>query len=113
VVGSAASVDSAKTSDPPITPKRALSCGPRLSTTPFGWTTIHSGLDDLDEILGGLLTGDNVVWLSDDLELCILVERLMPAAAPSHEGAVYVTALATEGDIRQTFGDKLFWILRD
>jgi transcriptional regulator with XRE-family HTH domain len=68
---------------------------------------IRSGLDDLDEILGGLLAGDNVVWVSDDPGLCTLIERLMLSAAPSDERAVYLTALAPEGEIRRTFGDKL------
>ena len=67
---------------------------------------IRSGLNDLDEILGGLLTGDNVVWVSDDPGLCTLIERLMLSAA-SDERAVYVTAVAAEGEIRRTFGDKL------
>jgi transcriptional regulator with XRE-family HTH domain len=68
---------------------------------------IRSGLDDLDKILGGLLAGDNVVWVSDDHSLCTLIERLMLSAAPSDERAVYVTALATEGEIRRTFGKEL------
>jgi transcriptional regulator with XRE-family HTH domain len=72
-----------------------------------GSQLIRSGLDDLDEILGGLLTGDNVVWVTDDPSLCTLIERLMLSAAPLDERAIYVTALATEAEIRRTFGQKL------
>jgi transcriptional regulator with XRE-family HTH domain len=65
---------------------------------------IRSGLDDLDEILGGLLllAGDNVVWVSDDPGLCTQVEQLMLSA--SGDTAVYVTARATEATIRRAFG---------
>lgn len=72
-----------------------------------GSQLIRSGLDDLDEILGGLLAGDNVVWVSDDPSLCTLIERLMLSAAPLDERAIYVTALATGAEIRRTFGQKL------
>jgi transcriptional regulator with XRE-family HTH domain len=65
---------------------------------------IRSGLDDLDEILGGLLAGDNVVWLSNDAALCTQVEQLMLSAAPVSDKAVYVSALATEAATRRTFG---------
>jgi transcriptional regulator with XRE-family HTH domain len=68
---------------------------------------VRSGVEDLDEILGGLLTGDNVVWVSDDPALCTLIERLMLSAKTSDQAAVYVTALATKARILRTFGKEL------
>lgn len=68
---------------------------------------IRSGLDDLDDILGGLLTGDNVVWVSADPELCTQIERSMLSATPIDEQTLYVTALATPVTIRRTFGSDL------
>lgn len=37
---------------------------------------IRSGLDDLDELLGGLLAGSKVVRVSEDLEFWAQVEQL-------------------------------------
>jgi transcriptional regulator with XRE-family HTH domain len=71
---------------------------------------IRTGLDDLDEVLGGLLTGDNVVWVSNDPELCAQIERLMLSSAPADEPSVYVTALAFATDLRRTFHDDLIVI---
>lgn len=68
---------------------------------------VRSGVEDLDEILGGLLTGDNVVWVNEDPGLCTLIERLMLSAKPSDEAAAYVTALATKAGILRTFGKEL------
>lgn len=68
---------------------------------------IRSGLDDLDEILGGLLAGDNVVWVSNDPALCAHIEQLMLSAAPASEKAIYVSALATEAATRRTFGEDV------
>jgi transcriptional regulator with XRE-family HTH domain len=71
---------------------------------------IRSGLDDLDEILGGLLAGDNVVWVSNDPALCAHIEQLMLSAAPASEKAIYVSALATEAATRRTFGEDVIAI---
>jgi transcriptional regulator with XRE-family HTH domain len=68
---------------------------------------IRSGLDDLDDILGGLLAGDNVVWVSGNRGLCTQVERSMLSASTTEDGAVYVTALATPSTIRRIFGSEL------
>jgi transcriptional regulator with XRE-family HTH domain len=65
---------------------------------------IRSGIDDLDEVLGGLLAGDNVVWVSSDAVLCTQIEQLMLSAVPPSEKPVYVTAQATEAATRKTFG---------
>jgi transcriptional regulator with XRE-family HTH domain len=68
---------------------------------------IRSGLDDLDEILGGLLAGDNVVWVSNDPALCAHIEQLMLSAAPASEKAIYVSALATQAATRRSFGEDV------
>lgn len=73
-------------------------------THPRNSERIRSGLEDLDEVLGGLLTGDNVVWISSDAGLCTHVEQLMLSAAPKGERAVYVSASTTEAAVRGTFG---------
>jgi transcriptional regulator with XRE-family HTH domain len=75
-----------------------------LMAPPTDTELISSGLDDLDEILGGLLAGDNVVWISNDPALCTRVEQLMLSASPASENAVYVSALSTQGAVRKTFG---------
>jgi transcriptional regulator with XRE-family HTH domain len=72
-----------------------------------GSELIRSGVDDLDEILGGLLAGDNVVWVSNDPALCAQIERLMLSAAPASEKAIYVSALSTEAATRRTFGENV------
>lgn len=71
---------------------------------------IPSGVHDLDEILGGLLAGDNVVWVCDDPDLTAEVERSMLAARPAGQPAVYVSASASESEIKERFGDGLIAI---
>jgi transcriptional regulator with XRE-family HTH domain len=68
---------------------------------------IPSGLGDLDEILGGLLAGDNVAWVCGDPSLCAQVERSMLAARPAGQPALYVSASSSETDIRAGFGEGL------
>jgi transcriptional regulator with XRE-family HTH domain len=75
--------------------------------TPEDSELIPSGLDDLDGILGGLLAGDNVVWVSDDPGLCDQIERSMLSATTTDDRAVYVTALATPATTRRNFGAEL------
>ena len=65
---------------------------------------IRSGLDDLDAILGGLLAGDNVVWVRNDAALCTQIEQLMLSAAPASDKAVLCERAATEAATRRTFG---------
>ena len=64
----------------------------------------RSGIDDLDEILGGLLTGDNVVWVTDEHRLFVQVEQLMLAAAPGGAPPVHVTARESEAQLKTRFG---------
>lgn len=71
------------------------------SSPSFG---IRSGIDDLDDILGGLLAGDNVVWVTDERDLFIQVERLMLAATPSGETSVHVSCLESKAQVRARLG---------
>lgn len=68
---------------------------------------ISSGLADLDAILGGLLVGDNVVWVGDDPELWSQVEQAMLSAISPGDRGAYVTALETPASIRRKFGSDL------
>ncbi|MGH8913831.1 MAG: helix-turn-helix domain-containing protein [Acidimicrobiia bacterium] len=40
-----------------------------------GATLISTGVDDVDRLLDGLMPGDNVVWIGDDLELHLQLEN--------------------------------------
>lgn len=72
-----------------------------------GGSLIRSGLDDLDEILGGFFVGDNVVWLTNDLDLCTRVEQLLLEGTPPQQTSVYVTASSKPSEIRRRFGPAL------
>ncbi len=50
-----------------------------LMDNPRDSELIRSGVDDLDSILGGLLAGDNVVWVGGDPGLC--TKELLAAIA--------------------------------
>ena len=52
-----------------------------------------SGVAHVDDLLGGLILGDNVVWVLDDAEVVRRLEDAMLAAAAARgEGCFYVTA---------------------
>lgn len=68
---------------------------------------VPSGIEDLDAILGGLLAGDNVVWVTDERALFDLAERAMLAAAPAGERAVHVTSRETAAAVRARLGKDL------
>jgi transcriptional regulator with XRE-family HTH domain len=65
---------------------------------------IPSGFEDLDEVLGGLMTGDNVVWVSSDGTLLAEVEDLLISAAPDKQTCVYVSAQSSRAEIKKLFG---------
>lgn len=73
-------------------------------TPPAPPSGIRSGIDDLDDILGGLLAGDNVVWVTDERDLFVQVERLMLAATPSGETSVHVSCHESKAQVRARFG---------
>jgi transcriptional regulator with XRE-family HTH domain len=54
---------------------------------------VASGVPDIDALLGGLILGDNVVWVLDDVNVVRRLEDAMLAEAVSRrEGCIYVTA---------------------
>lgn len=54
---------------------------------------VPSGIPDIDALLGGLILGDNVVWVLDDGDVVRHLEDAMLAEAASRgEGCFYVTA---------------------
>jgi transcriptional regulator with XRE-family HTH domain len=68
---------------------------------------IRSGITDLDQILGGLLTGDNVVWVTDQQELFNQVEALLLSETPDSERALHVTGRETGTQVRKRLGDRV------
>lgn len=66
-----------------------------------GYDLVSSGLPDLDAVLGGgLLIGDNVVWVSEVDDLLTEVEHLMFAATPESVPILYVTTDAAPSSIK-------------
>lgn len=58
-----------------------------------GLAAISTGVADLDDLLGGLLMGDNVVWVSDDASIVArLEEAFLRAGVRSQLTCSYVTA---------------------
>lgn len=68
---------------------------------------IPSGIDDLDDITGGLLTGDNVVWVTDQQDLFNRAEQLLVEASPSDHRIVHVTGRETAGVVKARLGDHI------
>lgn len=68
---------------------------------------IRSGIGDLDEILGGLLAGDNVVWVTDERSLFDLAEKAMLRATPQNERAIHVTSRETRAEVETRLGDAV------
>lgn len=68
---------------------------------------VRSGISDLDEILGGLLTGDNVVWVTDQQEIFQLVERALLDATPQGDTALHITGRETKSQVTQRLGDRV------
>jgi transcriptional regulator with XRE-family HTH domain len=67
-------------------------------------SVMSSGVPDLDELLGGLVPGDNVVWSHDDLELVTrfedaFVREGLERAEPCH----YVTATSSPAEVARRF----------
>ena len=66
---------------------------------------VSSGVADLDDLLGSLILGDNVVWASDDAEMVIAFEDAFiregaRRGVPCH----YVTTTDTPRQVEQRFG---------
>src|SRR5688500_17112205 len=52
---------------------------------------VSSGIDDLDDVLGGLMPGDNVVWTGGDDDLHHQLQQSLLAAEGSAPVKVFVT----------------------
>lgn len=66
---------------------------------------VPSGVADLDGLLGGLILGDNVVWVLDDNEVVRHVEDAMLSEAVSRgEGCFYVTAAGDPARVQARLG---------
>src|SRR5688500_1361006 len=70
---------------------------------PLADDRISSGIGDLDEILGGLFAGDNVVWVSREEDLGRGVAGRMLEARGDAPG-VYVTAESSPEEITGAVG---------
>ena len=68
---------------------------------------IPSGIEDLDRITGGLLTGDNVVWVTDQQDLFDRAERLLIEAGPSDQRILHVSGRESTAAIRSRLGDRV------
>jgi len=66
---------------------------------------VSSGIDDLDEVLGGLMPGDNVVWTGGDDALHHQLQRRVLAADPSAPAAVFVTTDEGPARVAARVGD--------
>ena len=76
--------------------------GTRGPQSPF----VPSGISDLDDILGGVLTGDNVVWVTDQQDLFNRAELALLDASPS-ERALHVTGRESGAEVRSRLGDRV------
>ena len=67
-----------------------------------------SGVPDLDELLGGLMPGDNVVWVTTSQGVIATVEASYIAEGLARgEPCTYVTTGVTPAKLRTTFGEEL------
>ncbi|MCA1690907.1 MAG: helix-turn-helix domain-containing protein [Actinobacteria bacterium] len=66
-----------------------------------GKDRVRSGIADLDELLGGLILGDNVVWVSDEPDVVRQLEdALLKEAAERGEPCFYVSASSDQAALR-------------
>jgi transcriptional regulator with XRE-family HTH domain len=67
--------------------------------------SLPAGVGGVDDLLGGLMPGDNVVWGSDDPSLFEIVERGLAASAERHRlRCVYVTFGRPPAQVQRTLG---------
>jgi transcriptional regulator with XRE-family HTH domain len=70
--------------------------------------TMSSGVPDLDDLLGGLVPGDNVVWSHDDVDLVRTFEgAFLREGLRGGEPCHYVTTSAAPAEIRDRFGPQV------
>ncbi len=66
---------------------------------------VPSGVPDVDALLGGLILGDNVVWVLDDTDVVRHLEDAMLAEAVARgEGCFYVTAAGDPAALQSRLG---------
>ncbi len=66
---------------------------------------VSSGVPDVDELLGGLILGDNVVWVVEDTEVVRhLEDALVREVLSRGEACFYVSAGADPDRLRTRFG---------
>jgi transcriptional regulator with XRE-family HTH domain len=69
---------------------------------------VPSGVPDIDDLLGGLILGDNVVWVLDDVDVVRRLEDAMLAAALARgEGCIYVSAAGDPAKLVPRLGPKV------
>jgi transcriptional regulator with XRE-family HTH domain len=67
-----------------------------------------SGIPDLDDLLGGLLPGDNVVWVTADHSIAAAIERaFLLEGRRRGESCSYVTTDRPPTGLRSEFGSEL------
>ena len=66
---------------------------------------VSSGVPDVDDLLGGLILGDNVVWVLDDVDVVRRLEDAMLAEAVARgEGCFYVSAAGDPAKVAARLG---------
>ena len=71
-------------------------------------TRTSSGIPDLDELLGGLLTGDNVVWVTTSQGVVATIEQAFLAEGRRRdEPCTYVTTESAPATLRAKLGTGL------
>lgn len=69
---------------------------------------LSTGVDDLDELLTGLIPGDNIVWATGDIALVNrLEEAFLDEAGRQRVPRAYVTTSAEPAALRSRFGPDL------
>ena len=67
-----------------------------------------SGIADLDELLGGLLPGDNVVWVTTSQGVIVAIERsFLSEGLRRGEPCTYVTTTVPPARLRAELGEEL------
>lgn len=69
--------------------------------------SIPSGIDDLDDITGGLLVGDNVVWITDQQDLFNRAERLLIESSPTNQRILHVTGREPAATVKARLGSNV------
>ena len=68
---------------------------------------IPSGIKDLDDILGGLLTGDNVVWVTDQQDIFNRLESSLLKVTDPSERSLHVTGRETEAQVKGRYRGRV------